>query len=349
MAKFRLLDPTIWFSVGVAPPPERLAQLGRYAARGRAGGLCHCRGDGADHSALDAGRRVPHRHHGHRLFGGRRVSKLQSGPPASHRLCAVARELRDRHLLFLQGAGNRRSHFAAQSAEHMGPVLRRPDRVSDAGDHAAHHRRRADGRGADLHRLQFLRPSLGRRAAARLYRLRPLHRHHGLHHRRHHGPAGAGGGDLCVHVRAVRHRAIRRQGRRLLLRLRGGDFRRPSRRPGQGGGDLVRHVRHDFGQPDRRRRDHRLGHHPGDEAARLQAGGRRRHRGRGLDRRQHHATGDGLGRLHHGRVHRHRISRHRHRGDIAGDPLLCLRLFAGALSRAAVWARQSRSAARSPH
>ena len=198
---------------------------------------------------------------------------------------------------------------------------------------APHHGAGAHGYRPRLRGLQFLRPPAQRRAPARLYRLQSFPRHHGLHDRRHHGPAGARGGDLRLHVRDVRDVPLLRQGLRFLLRLRFRDLRPSGGRSGQDRGRVIGFVRHDLGQPDLGRGDHRRHYHPDDDTARLSPLGRGRDRGRGLDRRQLDAAGDGFGRVHHGGIHRHRIRRHRQGRAAAGAALLRRRVFPGSFSR----------------
>ncbi len=69
----------------------------------------------------------------------------------------------------------------------------------------------------------------------------------------------------------------------------------------------LRPVRHGVRLLRRQHRHHRLRHHPHDEEDGLQAGVRRRRRGRGLDRRPDHAAHHGRRRLPDGGVHGHAL------------------------------------------
>ena len=88
----------------------------------------------------------------------------------------------------------------------------------------------------------------------------------------------------------------------LLHRLRHGADGTLPRRPGQDRDPGLVAVRHHLRQHRLQRADRRRGHDPADEARRLPAAPRRRHRGLRLHRRPIDAAGDGHRRLRHGRV-----------------------------------------------
>ncbi len=219
---------------------------------------------------------------------------------------------------------HRLRHQPRERPQSMGFRHGRDRHCGDAGNQPAcarHHR--------GDHRARLSRPALFRQIPAGQARAFGPRRHA---HRRVHllDPGG--------HVRRCR-RYLRhlRVSLHDLRRLPGSERRRPvlhgprhfarrqvARRTGQDRRHHLRAVRLDLGLLGRQRGFHRHLHHSPDEAPRLQAASRRRHRSHRLDRRPVHAADHGRRRFHPGDADGNRIPEDRADERDPGVPLFLL-------------------------